>query len=155
MAALRQAPVVVVADAHEDTRFMLQTLLTAHGFDVVPCSDGAVTVAKARWLGPAAVVLDLVLLGIDGLSVLRALRRGPDTAQVPVIFTSTQGAEVARLAYDAGCDAYLLKPIDVDELVTLVEQFSTTPRIPRPASTETSGPRMPLHDHHVWPFVRF
>jgi CheY-like chemotaxis protein len=119
---------VLVAENHDDTRVMLQMLLAMHGFRVVECRDGEAAVAEAMRVFPDVVVLDGRLQRLDGLSVARALRQTARLSKVPIIFTSGQSVpDVAQSAFDAGCDAYLLKPVNLDELLTLVQRLAADP----------------------------
>jgi CheY-like chemotaxis protein len=80
---------------------------------------------------PDLILMDLALPGMDGLSLTRALRARPDTRHIPVValtaFAMKHDEERAR---EAGCDAYLAKPIDTRALPELLARLLAMPRLP-------------------------
>ena len=111
------APVLVVDD-EPTVREVVAEYLRRDGFEVVEASDGT---AAAAWLAdnrPALVVLDVMLPGLDGLSVLRDLRARGD---VPVILLTARAEEVDRIVgLELGADDYVVKPFSPRELVARV-----------------------------------
>jgi two-component system response regulator MprA len=88
------------------------------GYDVQTAADGAEALRIARENPPNAVVLDVMLPGIDGLEVCRRLRRGTN---VPILMLTARDAVPDRIAgLDSGADDYLIKPFDFDELVARI-----------------------------------
>jgi len=72
---------------------------------------------------PDVILLDINMPGIDGVEVCRYLRRDPRTAQVPIIAVSSETQEaMVDQAYEAGANAFLSKPIDIDALEKVLEQ---------------------------------
>ncbi|HET89247.1 MAG TPA: response regulator transcription factor [Chloroflexi bacterium] len=85
------------------------------GFEVVSAHDGPAGLAKARAEGPDLIVLDLMLPGMDGLDVCRALRRESD---VPIIMLTARVEETDKLiGLELGADDYVTKPFSPRELV--------------------------------------
>ena len=94
--------------------------LVHEGYGVHVESDGAAALDAVRRLRPAAVVLDVGLPGLDGISVCRALREAGDW--VPVLFVTARDDEVDRvLGLELGADDYLTKPFSPRELVARVK----------------------------------
>ena len=94
--------------------------LTHEGFGVHVEADGRAALDAVRRLRPAAVVLDVGLPGLDGISVCRALREAGDW--VPVLFVTARDDEVDRvLGLELGADDYLTKPFSPRELVARVK----------------------------------
>jgi two-component system, OmpR family, response regulator MprA len=88
------------------------------GYTVQTAADGAEALRIARENPPNAVVLDVMLPGIDGLEVCRRLRRGMN---VPILMLTARDAVPDRIAgLDSGADDYLVKPFDFDELVARI-----------------------------------
>jgi DNA-binding response OmpR family regulator len=117
--------VVLIAEGHTDTRLMLRELLRIHGFDVVECEDGTTALAETLRTAPDIVLLSGGLPRLDGLRVAREIRKRPTLGNVPILFVSGDGAEGSiERALDAGCDHYLLKPVDLEELVALVTRLA-------------------------------
>lgn len=93
-----------------------QSGLSAEGF----AEAGAFWSALSRQV-PSLVLLDIMLPGEDGLSILQRLRRQPETRGIPVILLTAKGAEMDKvLGLNAGADDYLAKPFSVLELVARV-----------------------------------
>lgn len=106
---------VLVVDDEPQMRRALRSALTNYGYEVA-VADGGVAALEtiATWL-PDAVVLDLVMPDIDGLSVLRETRTW---SSVPIIVLSARGAEADKVtALDQGADDYLTKPFGMPELL--------------------------------------
>ena len=111
---------VVIVDDSGDARDSLALLLELEGHDVVKVANGiaALDLIRAGRVRPCAIVLDLVMPHMDGLSFLQELRRSVH-ARIPVIvFTGHDGFRKEALA--KGCSAALLKPANPVELLRLV-----------------------------------
>lgn len=107
---------VLVIEDHPATRRLVCEALEADGFVTGACANGAEGLAHARGGDFAAVVLDIMLPGIDGLGVLKALRDGG--SRVPVLLLSARGEVDDRVnGLNAGADDYLAKPFAMTELV--------------------------------------
>jgi two-component system response regulator MprA len=88
------------------------------GYDVLTAADGFEALRIARENPPHAVVLDVMLPGIDGLEVCRRLRRGTN---IPILMLTARDAVPDRIAgLDSGADDYLIKPFDFDELLARI-----------------------------------
>ncbi len=109
MAARGEGPKVLVVDDDAGARDLLHRILTKEGFDVVCCSHAEDAVDRARDLKPDAILLDVMMPGMDGWAVLQALRRDPDTADIPIIMQTLLDAE--HVALSLGADGYLRKPL--------------------------------------------
>ena len=86
------------------------------GFHVRYAHDGISGLDEAQKFSPALIVLDIMLPGLDGVGVLRRLRRGGST--VPVIMLTARDTTLDKVhSLDSGADDYLTKPFDIEELV--------------------------------------
>jgi signal transduction histidine kinase len=111
---------VVVADDNADMRAYLERLL-GPVYDVVPAARGDEALDLARRALPDLVVADVMMPGLDGFALLRALRQDERTRSLPVILLSARAGEEARVeGLEAGADDYLVKPFDARELVARV-----------------------------------
>ena len=122
-----RGPLVLIVEDEDSLRELYAAELASAGFMVLEASDGATGIAKALQFGPHAVVLDLMLPGIDGFKVARRLRaddRTHDVVLVAVTALASQKAE--NLAIAAGCDAFLSKPVLTAALIgELVRQIAS------------------------------
>jgi CheY-like chemotaxis protein len=83
------------------------------GFNVMPCSSGAEALERVVPFAPDLILLDVMMPGMDGLATLEALRRQPETADIPVVFMTAkvQAQEVARYR-EVGAVDVIAKPFD-------------------------------------------
>jgi len=115
-------PVILIAEDSLDGREMMRTLLRLKGYDVVVAEDGVQAIDMALKNSPDLIFIDLELPRLDGISVIRNIRRSAQLSGVPVIIVSGHDPsryEAAALA--AGCTDYLMKPIDFDRLDAILE----------------------------------
>ena len=114
-------PTILVAEDSADSREMMCTLLTMKGYEVLAAGDGVVAVEVALRTVPDLIFVDLQLPKIDGLGVARELRLDPKLKKTPIIILSGHDpSKYRQAAMDAGCNDYLLKPIDFDRLEELL-----------------------------------
>ena len=106
---------ILVVDDDPSIRRMLERTLKAEGYDTRTASDGGAALATAESWPPHAIVLDVVMPGIDGHAVARRLRHKGDA--VPILLLTARDEVSDRVAgLDAGADDYLVKPFAPDEL---------------------------------------
>jgi two-component system response regulator MprA len=97
---------------------LLRRGLLYEGYSVEIASDGEAGLSAARDRPPDLVLLDLMLPGIDGLTVCKRLRSGSD---VPILILTAKDAVAHRVAgLDAGADDYVIKPFSFDELLARI-----------------------------------
>ena len=110
---------VLVVEDEKKTAAFVRKALQAEGFAVDVCANGADALAAAKTTPFDGIVLDIMLPGRDGLSVLRQLREGGN--KTPVLLLSARGAVNERVeGLNAGADDYLPKPFVIAELVARV-----------------------------------
>jgi CheY-like chemotaxis protein len=121
--------VIVVIDDDANVRHLMERFLNREGFTVHTAADGASGVALVRQYKPMAVTSDIMMPGMDGWSVLSAIKSDPETADIPVIML-TMG-DTQELGFALGAFDFLSKPLDRNQLLKALE------RINLPASSET------------------
>lgn len=110
-------PLVLVVEDHDDTRFMLRTILEMRGLRVAEARDGKEAVHATEELRPDLILMDGSLPLMDGLAAARRIREREDGYRVPLVFVSGHAAPASQVeAFAAGCDDYLVKPFDFDSL---------------------------------------
>ena len=103
---------------------VLQYNLEREGFDVATEARGDDALDHLRRQPPDLLVLDLMLPGLDGLELLRCLRRDPRTAQLPTLILTARGEEVDRVVgLELGADDYVTKPFSPREVVLRVKSI--------------------------------
>lgn len=118
-----RAKVLLVED-DVDSRAIYGTVLRHSGYLVVEADDGEAAVKSVRLNRPDLVVMDAGLPGMDGWDATAALKGDPDTASVPILLLTvhSQPADLQR-AEAAGCDAYVVKPVDPASLAETVAKM--------------------------------
>ena len=102
------------------TVLMMEKMVLAKGpYQVVTACDGVEGVARAKSEQPDAILLDVMMPNLDGLSACAAIRADPVTAHIPIIMVTTRGEEHnIETAFRNGCTDYVTKPINGVELLT-------------------------------------
>jgi len=115
-----QTTVLVIDDDPVILR-LLRVNFEIEGFRVISAADGADGLARLQGERPDVVISDVMMPGLDGLGVLAAIRKDPETAHVPVILLSAkaQAADIER-GLDLGADEYVTKPFDPMDLIDRV-----------------------------------
>jgi CheY-like chemotaxis protein len=107
-----------LVEDNEMNRDMLSRRLIRQGFEVVIAVDGQQGVDFARSEAPHIVLMDMSLPVIDGWEATRQLKADPATAKIPVIaLTAHAMAGDQQKAFDAGCDDYDTKPVELPRLL--------------------------------------
>ena len=124
---------ILTADDEMDVLRLLETRLSASGYEVLKATDGIAALDRARADQPALAVLDVMMPGMSGLEVCRALKADPKTARMPIIMLTAQHEEVDRvLGFEFGADDYVLKPSSPRELALRIRRCSATSSSPWP-----------------------
>ncbi|GAA4586797.1 CheY-like chemotaxis protein [Actinoplanes octamycinicus] len=120
---------IVVAEDHEDIRYVLKRSLERAGHRVVVAEDGAAALAAVREHRPDLVVTDVDMPRMTGLDLCRAIRADDDLRHIPVVVASGSLMPGDAQASDAGASATLLKPFVPAQLLALVAALlpQTTP----------------------------
>lgn len=129
---------VLLVEDTEDNRVMLRRLLEMSGYRVSVATNGAEAVQKAEHVSPQVILMDLSLPVIDGLAATRRIREVSRLKDVPIIAVSAHDTmDFHAEALAAGCDAYITKPIDYDELQGLIEHMLGMYKKKRPTLKST------------------
>src|SRR5437868_5186758 len=110
---------VLLVDDDKTTIQLYKAALAKAGHTVMTAKDGAVGLAEAKKRRPGLIVMDLSMPEPNGFETIRRLKQDPDTKDIPVLALS--GASTAGdkdEAYEAGCAAYEVKPIEMRQLLS-------------------------------------
>ena len=118
---------VLVVEDDPSVRGLLQTLLSAEGYDVATASDGLAGLVKAAAQPPSLVLLDLMMPDLGGVRVLEEMRDDPDLVDVPVIVVTGKVDAVPGMRSLLGEDNVFLKPFAVAELLARVAAVTGGP----------------------------
>jgi len=113
---------ILVIDDEPELVKLLDYNLSKAGYLVISAKDGEAGLAAARKHAPDAIILDIMMPGLDGWEVCKRLRQDPATAALPLLMLTAKGEEGDRvLGLELGADDYLTKPFGVRELVARVK----------------------------------
>jgi CheY-like chemotaxis protein len=121
---------VLLVDDNADSTEPLSLLLQAKGYETRVAVEGAEAITIADEFEPNCVLLDLGLPGIDGYEVARRLRERPYGSQLKLVaLTGWAGKEIRIKAAEAGFDYHLVKPVNWEELESIVTAEGAQPRL--------------------------
>ncbi len=115
---------ILVIDDSDAIRTILRNMLVSEGYDVVVASDGEEGLARAKEERPDLVITDVLMPGMDGFQLLQAIRNDEDLWDVPVVFYTGKYLEEEdrNLAVQIGVSRYLMKPLDAEQLLSVVKE---------------------------------
>jgi CheY-like chemotaxis protein len=116
---------ILVVEDYEDSRYMLGRLLELSGYRVVEAADGREGVNVAERERPDVVLMDLQMPVLDGFTATSLIRRTANISQVPIVAVSAQSTEeFVSAAARVGCDRFVSKPVDFDQLLEIVREYT-------------------------------
>ncbi len=116
------AGTVLVVDDDPAVRALLRRYLAREGFHIEEAPDGETGLRSARELHPDVITLDVMMPGLDGWSVLAMLKGDPKTADIPVVMLTI--LDERNVGYTLGASGYLTKPIERDQLVSMLRKHA-------------------------------
>jgi CheY-like chemotaxis protein len=114
---------VLVVDDNKVIRQLIRVNLELEGLEVVTAADGAECLDVVHQVRPDVVTLDVVMPRLDGLRTAARLRADPRTRDLPLAIVSACTQYEVESGLDVGVDAFLAKPFEPAELVSLVRQL--------------------------------
>lgn len=110
---------ILIADDEKDLRQLLNDQLTGAGYLVIQAEDGNKALDLFKMEKPDMAILDIMMPGMDGLSVLAKIR---ETSEMPVLLLTAKGDEIDKVSgLRLGADDYLVKPWGMNELLARIE----------------------------------
>ena len=116
---------VLLVDDSQTALLMGETVLNKHtSYQTVTARDGKEAVAKAVEERPDLILMDVVMPKMDGFTACPEIRKKDGLQGVPIVMVTSRGEPGnVQTGYQSGCNAYLTKPIDADELLEMVRLF--------------------------------
>ena len=112
---------ILVVDDSRTALFMVTTILRKERYELVTASDGEEALAAAEAERPDLILMDVVMPRKTGFEACRELKRREDTRAIPIILVTTRGeGENVEAGFESGCNDYVTKPINAQELLTKV-----------------------------------
>lgn len=122
---------------------LIGAIIAAQGFKVLEASTGLLGLELARRHHPALIVMDIRLPDVSGLEITRILKADVDTADIAVIGTSAHAAARDAATQEAGCDAFMPKPIMISNFIQVLHSLvvrGAAVRSSRGTETAINGP---------------
>lgn len=117
---------LLIAEDDQAIGSMVSDILRIEGFDSVVVSEGRKVLEVLRSQPFDMVLLDVMLPGLDGLSIMREIRDDPQTSHIPVVMlTAKTDDESTWAGWRAGCNYYMTKPFDPDELLAILHSLGS------------------------------
>ena len=115
--------IVLYIEDNFHNRRIVNKVLASRGFTVVEAEDGEKGLEMVRAMRPPLVLLDITLPGMDGIEVVKNIKSDETVQYIPVIAVTASAMRGDKERFlEAGCDDYLSKPIQVSELIDMVEK---------------------------------
>ena len=146
---------VVEDEAH--IRELIQLHLGLEGLEIEAVGDGQQALVRANAQPFDLIILDLMLPGVDGISIARAIRRDGPNIDVPILMLTARSEESDKvLGLESGADDYLSKPFGVRELVARARALLRRPRRSQLQAPAAAGGERPVEIHglHIDPSRR-
>ncbi len=125
-------PILIVEDNEMNMR-LFDDLLRAHGYDTVKSVNGMDVVELAREHSPDLIIMDILLPVLSGIELTRMLKAEIDLKSIPVIALTAsvmKGGE--EVIFEAGCDAFITKPVSIPLLLDSISRLIPTGRLKLP-----------------------
>ena len=115
---------VLYIEDNFDNMTLVKRVLEIEGFEVIEAETGTEGLQKASENQPDIIITDINLPGIDGYEVTNTLKKDRHTAHIPVIAMTANVMQRDRdSVFKAGCDGFISKPIDIDDLPLKIQNF--------------------------------
>ena len=112
---------ILVVDDSRTALFMVTTILRKERYELVTANDGEQALEVALAERPDLILMDVIMPRKTGFEACRELKRREDTRSIPVILVTTRGeGENVEAGFQSGCNDYVTKPINAQELLTKV-----------------------------------
>src|SRR5690349_4150793 len=123
---LKLMPRKILLVDDSSTALMMATMIlskrTKH--ELITATDGEEAIQKAAAEIPDLILMDVVMPNKNGFQACREIRSNTKTAHIPVILVTTRGEEeCVEIGFESGCNDYITKPINAQELVLVVESY--------------------------------
>lgn len=118
---------ILVVEDNDMNMQLVEFLLEEGGYDIVKAASGEEALAITRDSAngaPDLILMDIHLPGMDGLSVVRAMKGDDRTRRIPILALTAHAMRGDKDRFlEAGCDGYISKPIDVKTFISAIEQY--------------------------------
>jgi two-component system cell cycle response regulator DivK len=115
---------ILIVEDNDLNLKLFRDLLAANGFETVETREGLEAMALTRSMMPDLILMDIQLPEISGLDITRKIKADPDLRHIPIIaVTAFAMKDDEEKILQAGCEAYLSKPIAIDQFLATIRRF--------------------------------
>ena len=115
--------ILIVEDEPRNLK-LFRDLLQRIGYETIEATDGEQGVELARARNPDLILMDIMMPKMDGIEATRILKADTATKNIPIIALTSYAMKGDReRTLEAGCDGYIAKPVDIQELLKAIEHF--------------------------------
>ena len=116
---------ILIVEDNFDSREYLAQLLRVKGYNVYTAEDGAEGIEQAILNQPDFIISDINTPNLDGIQMVRALRRIPECSAIPILVVSAYGRSILADASLAGANQVMRKPLDLKLLLRMIERHTS------------------------------
>ena len=117
---------IFIADDESGFVSTLKSRLEFEGFEVITTPDGKAALERIPEEKPDLILLDIMMPAVNGYQVCRELKGNPDTSSIPIMMLTAKSQESDKFwGKEAGADAYVTKPFDMDDLIREIRGLLT------------------------------
>lgn len=114
--------ILIIEDEHS-VRQLVSRLLTKHGFEVQIARDGLDALHQLEEVRPDLIIADVMMPNLDGLTLVKALKRRKETRAIPVIFLTAKSDPLSMIeGINSGAKFYITKPFQIEDVLTKVNK---------------------------------
>jgi twitching motility two-component system response regulator PilH len=115
---------VLIVDDVQTDRELLGKVVQKAGHQPIYCSDGKQAISDAKTHKPGLIFMDVVMPGTDGFAACRAIKKDPDTANIPVVLVTSKGTDSDKFwGKKQGADDHVPKPFNAGNLTDIMKRF--------------------------------
>ncbi|NLX55857.1 MAG: response regulator [Planctomycetaceae bacterium] len=141
---------ILVVEDEEDIRELVSYTLLKEGYQVASVASGEEAISVAQVKPPDLIVLDLMLPGVDGLTVCQRLRADPQTAHMAIVMLTARGEEADIVSgLNMGADDYITKPFSRNVLLARIRAVLRNKGLRQRATGESENADGLLHIHNI------
>lgn len=127
MGAKRKIKKILVVDDERTQTVLLSSHLKKNGFDVTAVNEAAEGLEIAMTRDPDLIILDVMMPIINGFNFCRMLKQENDRKDIPVILLTSRGQlKDIEIGLEMGAEAYLVKPLNIDELLKMIKVIESS-----------------------------
>ena len=116
--------VILYVEDNKDNRLLVRRVLEAEGYTMVEAGNAEDAMEKIKATQPGLILMDINMPEVDGYALTARIKQTPGFASVPIVAVTANVMRGDReKSLEAGCDGYIQKPIDIDQLTQQIERF--------------------------------